>query len=47
MTLEEFKTLSKEQLEAYGDTIPFGSVYDTNKNILTYKDSTFCPYMFT
>ena len=38
MNLEEFKTQSKEQLKAYGELIPLGFIYDSNKNELTYKD---------
>ena len=39
MNLEEFKVASDEQLKAYGELIPLGYTYDSNKNELTYKNS--------
>lgn len=39
MTLDEFKTSTQAQRDAYGDSLPLGSTYDDNGNKLTYKRS--------
>ena len=39
MNLEQFKLLSKEEVLEYGKTIPLGYTYDSNGNVLTFKDS--------
>ena len=34
------KQMTKEELKAYGDTLPLGSTYDAQSRLLTFKDST-------
>ena len=34
------KHMNKEELKAYGETLPLGSTYDAQGMELTYKDST-------
>ena len=33
------KRMTREELKAYGETLPLGSTYDAQGRVLTYKDS--------
>ena len=33
------KHMNKEELKSYGNTLPLGSTYDAQSNVLTYKNS--------
>ena len=41
------KHMTKEELRAYGDTLPLGYTYDAQGNVLTYKNSTGYWYEYT
>ena len=41
------KHMTKEELKAYGETLPLGSTYDAQGNELTYKNSEGYWYEFT
>ena len=36
---QKMKHMNKEELKSYGDTLPLGSTYDANGEVLTYKNS--------